>query len=117
MRPGRTVIVGRSIILAVGGMVTLLPTVSIFPSRVRIVWPERTLPESGSISLPARMAVIWADAGRSREQQVTRIIRKKRKANRSECSIIFFRHPLFEFQKAKRRLKTLLPDDRFSACL
>src|SRR6267154_2017799 len=90
IRPGRTVIEVRSIILAAGGMVTLLPTASIFPSRIRIVWPVRTEPESGSISLPARMAVIWADAGRSREQQVTRTIRKRRKAKRSGCSIIFF---------------------------
>src|SRR5258708_32739065 len=90
MRPGRTVSEVRSIILAAGGMVTLLPTASIFPSRIRIVWLVSTMPESGSISLPARMAVTWADAGRSREQQVARTIRKKRKAKRNGCSIIFF---------------------------
>ena len=38
IRPGRTVIFVRSMILASEGMVTLLPTASILLSRMRMVW-------------------------------------------------------------------------------
>src|SRR5271155_1494669 len=77
MRPGRTVILLRSMILALDGTDTLLPTASILPARMRRVWPVRTAPESGSISLPARMAVIWAAAGTRKAQQAAASIRQR----------------------------------------
>src|SRR5208283_1833398 len=67
-------------ILALDGMLTLLPTASILPSRIRMVWLVRTVPESGSISLPARIAVTWAGAGICMAQQAAVSIRQARTA-------------------------------------
>src|SRR5713226_5773854 len=63
MRPGRTVILERSMTVAPVGTVKCSPTDSIFPARTKIIWLVRTRPESTSMNFPARMTVICGVAG------------------------------------------------------
>ena len=63
MRPGRTVIVDRSMILASGGIFTVEPTASILAPRMRMIGFARTRPAWTSMNLPARMAITAAAAG------------------------------------------------------
>src|SRR5262245_8733138 len=67
--PGRTTLFERSMTVAFAGIVAFAPIDVILAFSTMMVWFEATLPDSGSTTLPALIAVICACAVRQSESK------------------------------------------------